>query len=247
MACRLLFSQAMLAILSIAPDAAFGNKGLMDHVDWLKAGLKQPGKTQKGLADALRIDATAVSKMLSGKRRLQLHEVPKASAYLGIDPPGRDQQANHLVAFAHPTTDSVPLRKIAAGGVWREKDKPMMLEPVAIPVVPEPRLRGLKQYATRIDGTDFNKMLRPGDYAILVSFREMRASPHDGDIVEVERRHGDLVETAIRRVRLHGSQVELWPESTEAEWQTPLRLTNGVKDQVEITGLYVGMFRPHTF
>lgn len=54
---------------------------------WIANGLSKPGKTQKGLADALGISAPAVSNMLRGKRRVRVDEVPKIAAYLGVEPP----------------------------------------------------------------------------------------------------------------------------------------------------------------
>jgi plasmid maintenance system antidote protein VapI len=217
----------------------------MSHIDWLKAGLKRPGKSNVGLAKALGIDASAVSRMLKGDRKLKLEEVAGAAAYLGLDPPGQFVRNRTDVASVNTSVQAVTLTKSAAGGVWREVGVPVIFEAVAIPLVPEPRLAGLVQYATRIDGNDFNKILSPGDFAIFVAFSDMRDAPQDGDIVEVERRRGDSIETTVRRVRVRGSVVELWPESDDPKWQTPLRVTASDRDRIEITGFYVGLFRPN--
>ena len=240
----MLFSQAVLAILSMAPLCSFGNKGAM-YREWLKAGLLRPGKSGVGLAKALGIDPSAVSRMLQGKRKLQLHEVDKAAAYLGVEPPNRGSLRIGAVAPSQNEVQIVALTKSAAGGVWREVGVSVIFEAVAIPLVPEPRLAGLEQYATRIDGTDFNRILKPGDYAIFVPFDGIRTAPQDGDIVEVERKRGDVVETTVRRVRIRGGAVELWPESDDPAWQKPLRLADGGRDRAEITGYYVGLLRPN--
>lgn len=214
--------------------------------EWLRAALRQPGKSGVGLAKALGIDPSAVSRMLQGKRKLHLDELPKATAYLGVDPPNHARASSNLpVASTTNGVQVVPLTKSASGGVWREVGVPVIFEAVAIPLVPEPRLAGLEQYATRIDGTDFNKILTPGDYAIFVPFGDIRSAPQDGDIVEVERRRGDSVETTVRRVRVRGDTIELWPESTDPAWQKPVKLSAVERDRVEITGFYVGLFRPN--
>ena len=217
--------------------------------EWLKNGLRQPGKSNVGLARALGIDGSGVSRLLKGDRKLKLEEVPKAAAYLGIDPPG-----HHVNVFNEPSSATnrhnlrkvVSLTKIAAGGVLREVGVPLIFEAVAIPLVPEPRLNGLEQYATRIDGTDFNKILSPGDYALFVPYKDMRKAPQNGDIVEVERRRGNFVETTVRRLKIIDGQIEFWPESDDPTWQRPFRMADAERgEKIEITGFYVGLFRPN--
>ena len=51
--------------------------------DWVAAGLEKKGKTQRGLAKHLGIDPMGVSRMLNGKRKIQVDEIPKISSYLG--------------------------------------------------------------------------------------------------------------------------------------------------------------------
>jgi hypothetical protein len=57
---------------------------------WLSDGLrdgKKAGKTQTGLAKALRIGQPQISRMLAGERTLKAHEIPLAAAYLGVAAP----------------------------------------------------------------------------------------------------------------------------------------------------------------
>jgi transcriptional regulator with XRE-family HTH domain len=216
------------------------------YEQWLRNGLKQPGKSNVGLAKALGINPSGVSRMLKGERKLQLSEVEKAAAYLGLPPPtGNSAIVNGPVAPTRQSAQAVVLAKSASAEVWRKAGVKVTYEAIAIPFVPEPSLAGLTQYATRIDGSDFNKVLRPGDYAIFVPFQDVRKSPQDGDIVEVERHRGDLKEVTVRRVRIKGDVVELWPESDDPQWQTPMRYHGqGAPHGPEITGCYVGLFRP---
>lgn len=51
-------------------------------VEAIRQGLKRPGKTQKGLADAMGVDPAAISRLLAGDRQLKAHEIPKVQAYL---------------------------------------------------------------------------------------------------------------------------------------------------------------------
>lgn len=62
---------------------------MQQEVDWiLKALARDPSKTRAGLARALNIDKSGVSRMLKGARRLKYEEAQKAAAYLGVAPGG---------------------------------------------------------------------------------------------------------------------------------------------------------------
>jgi transcriptional regulator with XRE-family HTH domain len=56
-------------------------------IDWIRAGLKQPGKTQSGLAKHLNIAHPQITQLLNGRRLLKIDEIPKIAAYLELDPP----------------------------------------------------------------------------------------------------------------------------------------------------------------
>lgn len=63
------------------PQMRNPHNGEMDIVK-IRKGLEKPGKSQRGLAQALGVDPTAVSRLLNGQRQLKLSEVPKVEAYL---------------------------------------------------------------------------------------------------------------------------------------------------------------------
>lgn len=54
---------------------------------WIEEGLKQPGKTQIGLASALGRAPSMVTDLLKGRRRLKADEVDRIAAYLDVVPP----------------------------------------------------------------------------------------------------------------------------------------------------------------
>jgi transcriptional regulator with XRE-family HTH domain len=58
-----------------------------DILRWIRGGLKQPGKTQAGLARALGRSPSAINNLLKGRRRLRTDEIPKVAHYLEIAPP----------------------------------------------------------------------------------------------------------------------------------------------------------------
>ena len=57
-------------------------------LDWLTKGLRQPGKTQRGLANALGVDPASVNRLMKGRRKLRVDEIGPAARYLAMQPPG---------------------------------------------------------------------------------------------------------------------------------------------------------------
>src|ERR1700685_730147 len=67
------------------PSESKGYKTLT--VEWIRAGLKDTGKTRSGLAKALGRSPSAVTDLLNGSRRLRAEEIAIAAEYLGVEPP----------------------------------------------------------------------------------------------------------------------------------------------------------------
>jgi phage repressor protein C with HTH and peptisase S24 domain len=71
------------------PVAANAILAAMDDLEWIRKGLAKPGKTQRGLANALGIDAAGVTRLLKGDRQLKAAEVDRVKRYLDENPPAR--------------------------------------------------------------------------------------------------------------------------------------------------------------
>lgn len=56
-------------------------------IDWIRQGLGKPGKTQRGLAVALGVDASAISRLLNGTRQLKVSEIATVASYLEMRVP----------------------------------------------------------------------------------------------------------------------------------------------------------------
>ena len=88
---------------------------MQDDVAWIRQALsKDKSKSQKGIADAINVDKSAVSRMLKQGRRLQYHEAIAIADYLGVDLPtdlkpeglAEDAQSNDESAPIYPTEQS---------------------------------------------------------------------------------------------------------------------------------------------
>ena len=80
-------------------------------LDWIRDGLRRPGKSQRGLARALGINPSGVSRLLAGRRAIKLDEIEKIAAYLEVGPPY--WTSGPLAPSAAP--------EFGGGSVWPER------------------------------------------------------------------------------------------------------------------------------
>jgi hypothetical protein len=92
------------------PGAGTSDESESPELAWIRDRLARPGKTQRGLATALGLDPSAVSRLLTGQRQLRAAELPVVSAYLEIDtpPPFLATQAQHPVSDSGQTHPAPP-------------------------------------------------------------------------------------------------------------------------------------------
>ncbi|CAO3426606.1 S24 family peptidase [Azospirillum argentinense] len=100
--------QAHIANFAPPHRCVLRNSADMD-TDWIKSGLKKPGKTQRGLAAALGLDPAAVSRLLKGERQLKAAELTKIATYLDVVPPQHTQ-------VLHGVLEALLLVSISSGG-----------------------------------------------------------------------------------------------------------------------------------
>jgi plasmid maintenance system antidote protein VapI len=222
------------------------------YIDWIKAGLSQPGKSGKGLAGHLKRSESVVSRILSGERQIKADELPRIADYLGTEIPlggsvrnGANYANTTQRRSALATAQSVRLvsvMAVIAPAVWREAGSAGVSSRTQVPAVPDQRLSGLEQYACEIEA-------EPGHFAICVNYFELRQRPVADDLVHVIRTRGDLRENTLRRVAIHGDQVRLQlagegGKGAAGALSYPSRKPT---ENLEIKGLVVGHFHAERF
>lgn len=90
------------AYSAIPPIALFAQNRTMDDLEWIKAGLLKPGKTQRGIAKAIGIDTTGVNRMLKGNRAIKANELPKIRAYLEAPDGGMSKPQEEVTSVDNP-------------------------------------------------------------------------------------------------------------------------------------------------
>lgn len=189
-------------------------------------------------------------------RRMTVKWAERIAAALEIAP--NDLLFNDMEAQVHemtwrpekePKTRLIKVRGEAAAGRWLERDEiydddtPMISGVVG-------QFPGLLQFAYKVSGNSMNKKrICSGDFVICVPYYDARPSIQRGDIVVIERTNGHLTERTIKEVQIGEQCWELWPRSTDPNYQTPIRVPfeDGTAEDgttIEVVGLVIGLYAP---
>jgi SOS-response transcriptional repressor LexA len=197
--------------------------------DWLRLGLRQPGKTGRGLAAFLGLDPAAVSRMVAGERQIKADEIPRMAEYLGLPPPGG--------VFS---TSKVRVIGIIAAGIWREPETMISPSEHEIPVLDDSSEQ--EKYALQVADASISPVIPKGAFAICVPYWNHRQELHDGDLVHIERKKGNLVETTVRKLIRNSHGFQLVPESDQPGY-APIPYAGRHDEHTEIKGLVIGSYR----
>lgn len=187
----------------------------------IREGLAQPGKSQKGLAAAMGVDESTVSRLLSGKRPMRAHEIPVILGYLeagSAAAAGRAGSMPEIVQIGGDRFAMLPVydAMVSAGPGAEAEETPPSYR-IAF------RMDWLRRVARgnlgdlvvlTVDGDSMEPTLRQGD-SVLVDMGQRRPSQKDG--IYVIRTDGGLqvkrvaVNPTSGRISVISDNRELYP------------------------------------
>lgn len=176
------------------------------EIDWITQQLKRPGFTQRGLAAAIGIDATAVSKMLAGKRRIQTAEIPKIVSYFKAAPATASGEiAPAFQAARALVSDSaeLPVFSSAEGGM--QGAMVISSEPTDYVKRPEPLFNVRGAFAVYVINDSMSPAFEHGDMILIHPSKPVRG----GDDCLFVRTHPDAGMDALVK-RLVRAERERW-------------------------------------
>jgi phage repressor protein C with HTH and peptisase S24 domain len=194
------------------------------NIDWIRKGLTKAGKTQAGLAGALGIHPSGVTRLLAGERQLKAAEIARAAAYLEIDvAPALPESLREMFAPAVPPSPAAGPAPIPLTQDLRSRDLPVLGNAMGGPdgyfdmqgqviehVWRPPFLATVRNaFALYVIGTSMAPRYEEGELIYCHPGRR----PKTGDYVVVELRPepgSDLIGATIGRFRRQtASHVEL--------------------------------------
>lgn len=150
----------------------------------IRRRLEETGKTQAALAKALKLDTASVNRILKGKRKIQLAEMPIIEAYLKGDVPPAKPEVSEPVEVpnpdAGPRTLDVPVLGTTLGG--RESDLVILDEPIDFVRRMPGIIRKTKVYALFVQGDSMADWAQSGD----LIYVDPTVPPRIGDYVVIQ-------------------------------------------------------------
>lgn len=90
---------------------------MVDGLEWIREGLKKPGKTQSGLAATLKRAPSAITALLKGGRELKAREIRLIAAYLEVTPPRFEPDDVPVIGLAGAGPDGTVLFSTGDGNL----------------------------------------------------------------------------------------------------------------------------------
>lgn len=100
--------------------------------------------------------------------------------------------------------------------------------------------------ALEVRGPSMDQIYPHGSLVVVVKLLDLGREPRSGEKVVVHRRLANgLTEASVKEFRVdRDGQPRLWPRSTHPDFQSPLPLTSTTEEEVTITHLVIGSYRP---
>lgn len=199
-------------------------------------------------ADALDVNYTTYGQHENGTRNIPAKAAEKYSRKFKVSLEwlltGRhSQSALTMPANKTAKINQVPVIGAVKAGAWQDIEgwgEPSMAE--FVPSLGEYPLDW--QFALTVDGNSINKVARHGDKLVCLDLIKSQTLIREDDLVIVERLRygGQMIERTAKRVRQVIDGYELWPESTDPEFQKPIPY-RGDGDEVRVSAKVIWILR----
>lgn len=132
---------------------------------------------------------------------------------------------------------TLPIRDRIQAGAWLMADDSSQTSPRRHAFSRDPRFPHADQWLSEVFGDSVDRLgIFDGDLVHCVDFESAGVALQNDQIVEVERVRfgGHERELSIKQVELTPHGPLFWPRSHNPRWQTPLSMTDGADEDVEV-------------
>lgn len=126
-------------------------------------------------------------------------------------------------------TGGIPVKGQVAAGVWHELESSDTEAFDPLPVALDMRYPAEAQYGLIVRGSSINRFASAGDVLVCLDLGMTGLQIADDDMVVVERikHQAGLREVTAKRVKFLEDGMELWPDSDDPAFQTPVLIHRG--------------------
>lgn len=207
--------------------------------NWLRETMDATGMTASEWAAKAGVSRATIFRALkpgyqftTSRRTLQM-----LAAAAGVDHPDIEAHA------APPGSCDLPIRYEVAAGAWRAVDEQVDVPYGHIRVERVSPYEHFAQWAERVVGDSYNKVVPEGSLVHVVDAVDMQYQPRHGDTVVVVRRRaqGAFEERSLKQIEIgRDGEVSLWPRSHNPRWSEPLELMAGLREGEDVEILIAG-------
>ncbi|MBS1054796.1 LexA family protein [Gluconobacter kondonii] len=224
-------------------DVLLAAKGLSDRKACLKAREINPAVGVDFIRDMRRRGHPPRSDKLAALA--QVLEVSPASLVEVLEGQKKPLEPIH--------TTQIEVRGDVQAGVWREAIEWPAVEWYAITVPLDVAFAGLRRYGLIVKGDSMDKVFPDGSIVVVINLVDLGRMPQTGEIAVVVQRSktSNEFEATVKAVQvLESGEIILWPQSTNPDFATPIRIKPGECDHdagmpdVFIQALVVASYRP---
>ena len=136
--------------------------------------------------------------------------------------------------------EGIPVKGQVAAGVWHEIEAADVESFEPLPVALDLRWPAEAQYGLIVRGSSINRFASAGDVLVCLDLGMTGLQIADEDMVVVERIRGQagMREVTAKRVRFIENGMELWPDSDDPHFQSPVTIHHG-EDRTEDDGIRI--------
>lgn len=204
----------------------------MNSISSIDILIQERGLSRYSLADKIGVTEGTIRKGIqSNFVNTSADTVYKIADALGIS---MERLLKKAPAGASEQMVLLPILYQTGGGAFVELDRYTQAEPPSEPAMLIPNVAPDDQWYERLIGNSVNKIIPDGSLMHVVSIRAARYS--HGDVVIAERTRDDrsLFERSAKVVKFTSQGLELWPASTDPQWQAPITLNDNPEDETVI-------------
>mgnify|MGYP001022038939 CR=1 FL=1 len=211
------------------------------NIDWIVEGLKKPEKSKVGLAKALGRSPSAITNILNGTRRLRADELARIAKYLEVAPPALVPRP-----MADRVIERIRVRGYVQAGVFREASEEEVAEDMFVTILRDPDVDPNHMFALQVIGQSINRQAADGSFVICLDVFHAPRRPMHGDWVIVRAMDHGRAETTVKQLRITDGRQELWPDSTDDRYQSPVFVGKNNGQEVSIVAFVTEFLKPAT-